>query len=208
MKHLIIFFAMSGLLLFSKNGLSQDRGQMSGMHMQMMEIMKDSSMMKMMMAHIASDDQMRKMMMHQMMASAKGDSSKMMDMCNMTMKDHAMHGMMMKMMDKNMMSSGIMKGDMQTAENSAPEIIVKFKPGTAEAQIKEMEMEGGLERIKDIPGLNMKVYRVTAKTNVAEVIESCQKHPFVVYAETNQKYHTLNMNSPAKKKDYHKKHHE
>ncbi len=65
---------------------------------QMMEMMKDSSMMNMMMDRIASDPHMRMMMMHKMMEHAKHDSASMIEMCKTMMKDKDMHGMMMKMM--------------------------------------------------------------------------------------------------------------
>ena len=65
---------------------------------QMMEMMKDSSMVNMMMDRIASDPHMRMMMMHKMMEHARHDSVSMMEMCNGMMKDKDMHEMMMKMM--------------------------------------------------------------------------------------------------------------
>ena len=65
---------------------------------QMMEMMKDPSMMNMMMDRIASDPHMRTMMMDKMMMHAKSDSASMMSMCRRMMKDKDMHDMMMKMM--------------------------------------------------------------------------------------------------------------
>ncbi len=208
MKQLFVVSTLVGLFLFSGAAFSQEMGKMPEKHAQMMEMMKDSTMMKQMMEHIAADDHMRKMMMQQMMTSAKGDSAKMMGMCKMMMEDHDMHGMMKQMMGGEMMG-GMMKGDMQTAEKAAPEIIVKFKPEAAEAQIKNMESESGLEKIKDIPGLNMKVYRITSTKSVEEVIEACQKHSFVEYAEANQEYRTMETKSSEnKKKDDHQEHHQ
>ena len=211
MKELFVVLTLVGLFLFSGVAISQEMGKMPEKHAQMMEMMKDSTMMKQMMEHIAADDHMRKMMMHKMMASAKGDSAKMMGMCKMMMEDHDMHGMMEKMMGGEMMGSGMsgmMKGDMQAAEKAAPEVIVKFKPEAAEAEIKDMESESGLEKVKEIPGLRMKVYRITSTKSVEEVIETCQKHTFVEYAEANQEYRTMNTKSSGEKKDDHQKHHQ
>lgn len=207
MKQLLVALVLIGGLLSSSAVFSQYK-QKDYKHAQMMEMMKDSTMMKQMMEHIASDYHMRKMMMMQMMSSVKSDSSKMMDMCKMMMEDREMHGMMKKMMGGGMMGNGMMKNDMQTTEKAAPKIIVKFKPETEESQIKNMEMESGLEKIKEIPELNMKVYRITSTKSVEEVIEACQKHPFVEYAEADQEYRTMERKSTGEKKDDHQEHHQ
>src|SRR3989304_922910 len=49
-------------------------------HMQMMEMMKDSTAMNMMMEHMMDDRGMRMKMMEKMMEHTKGDSSSMMEM--------------------------------------------------------------------------------------------------------------------------------
>ncbi len=113
MKKLIGVLVTVGLFMLSGTALAQDKGMMQGKHAEMMEMMKDSTMMKQMMENIASNDQTRNMMMHKMMESVKGDSTKMMEMCKMMMGNHDMHGMMMKMMGKDgMMKDGMMKHDM------------------------------------------------------------------------------------------------
>lgn len=115
MKKLIGVLITVGLFMFSGTALAQDKGMMPGKHAEMMEMMKDSTMMKQMMENIASNDQMRNMMMQKMMASVKGDSTKMMEMCKMMMGDHDMHGMMMKMMGKD----GMMNHDMMHKKSTA-----------------------------------------------------------------------------------------
>ncbi len=71
-------------------------------HMQMLEMLKDSVMMDLMMDHIASDNQMRTTMMDKMIYYAIGDTTRMMEMCNMMINDKRMLSMLLKMMDKKM----------------------------------------------------------------------------------------------------------
>ncbi|MFQ5633303.1 MAG: hypothetical protein ACE5I1_31445 [bacterium] len=73
-------------------------------------------------------------------------------------------------------------------EAAGPEILVKFKPGAKPEQIEAMAFEVGLQYLKSIPQLRLKVYKITSQKNVDEVIVDCQKHEFVEYAEKNQKY--------------------
>ncbi len=75
-----------------------------------------------------------------------------------------------------------------TAQTAAAEILVKFKPGVQEAQIKTLESQIGLQQVKAIPGLNLRVFKITSSKSLQEVIESCQKLPFVEYAEPNLRY--------------------
>ncbi len=95
---LTVFFLFAGAQAQEKREKGTERKQ------QIMEMMKDSSMMNMMMDRIASDPRMRMMMMKKMMKHAKSDSASMMSMCRGMMKDKDMHDMMMKMM----MGGGVM----------------------------------------------------------------------------------------------------
>ncbi|GEM_PF-2353088 len=129
MKRLMLIIGLVGALAFSGMLFAQEKQEMMhGKQMPMMEMMKDSTMMKQMMKNIAADSHMRQMMMHQMMASVKGDSTGMMQMCKMMMDNPAMHAMMKKMMGGGMMQGGMMKDgkmmhDMQSKsqKKDAPE---------------------------------------------------------------------------------------
>lgn len=82
-------------------------------HVQMAEMMQDSSMVNAMMDNIASNSHMRMMMMQKMIHHTKADSTGMMEMCKTMADDEGMHAMMMKMMGGGMMKdSGMMKHDM------------------------------------------------------------------------------------------------
>ena len=107
---LAAFSAVLFALFASASG--QDMKQMGKdehKQMQIMEMVKDSSMMDMMMDRIASDEHMRTMMMEKMMLHAKADSGSMMAMCGKMMDDSDMHSMMKKMMDGGTMRHGMMK---------------------------------------------------------------------------------------------------
>jgi hypothetical protein len=108
-----------------------------------------------------------------MMASVKGGSSK------MIIEDHDMHGMM------KMMSS-----EEHTTESVAQEVIVKFKSGTGEEQIKAMSSDIGMLQVKEIKALILRVFKITSQKRLEEVIKHCESESFVEYAEPNQTYRT------------------
>jgi len=70
------------------------------------------------------------------------------------------------------------------------EILVKFKVGVEDSQVNAMQAEIGLQQIKTIPELNLRVFKITSKKSLQEVIQACQKMSFVEYAEPNQQYRT------------------
>lgn len=74
---------------------------------------------------------------------------------------------------------------------TAQGILVKFNPGAEIAQVSAMESEVGLQQIKAIPELDVRVYRITSAKSVNEAITICEKKPFVAYAEPNYQYKGL-----------------
>ena len=79
----------------------------------------------------------------------------------------------------------------QGKQESAPqEILVKFKAGVDESQVKALVSEVGLKQVKTIPELNLRVFKISSQKSLEEVIAACQEQPFVEYAEPNQKYRT------------------
>ena len=62
-------------------------------HLQVMQMLKDSSMMDMMMANLAADKPMRVRMMQTMMEYMKGDTSSTMELCTVMMNGHEMQSM-------------------------------------------------------------------------------------------------------------------
>ena len=84
--------------------------------------------------------------------------------------------------------SGNGKTSQNKAESALQEILVKFKPGVDETQVKALEAEIGLEQVKTIPVLNLRVFKITSQKSLQEAIAACQKMSFVEYAEPNQQY--------------------
>lgn len=74
---------------------------------------------------------------------------------------------------------------------TAREILVKFNPGAEAAQVSAMESEVGLQQIKMVPELDVRVYKITSSKSVKEAIAICVKKPFVKYAEPNYQYEAL-----------------
>ncbi len=105
----------------------------------------------------------------------------MMGMCRMMMQNEGAHKMMMQMMGPEKKASAI---------DNAPEILVKFKQGIKDSQITAMSTNIGLQQIKEIKPLRLRVFRVTSGKSVQDVIKACQKEPFVEYAEPNRTYQT------------------
>ena len=75
---------------------------------------------------------------------------------------------------------------------AAQEILVKFYPGVKAAQVSALESEAGLQQIKVISELDVRVYRITSSKSANEVIAICENKPFVEYAELNHQYRALN----------------
>ncbi len=180
MKRLSFTAIIAILFVLNLAGLAQEKTIDRRPQTHMLSMLKDSTMMDMMMKQIAKDDHMRMMMLHKMMQSAKGEKGKMMEMCNAMVQDKDLHSTMMKMMET----------ETQTTENVGLEILVKFKPDVDEAQINSMSAEIGLQQIKEIRELNLRVFKITSKKSLIDVIAHCQKEPFVEYAEPNQQFKT------------------
>lgn len=166
MKRFTFAILAGGLFIFAAAAIPQDKKTAPQNHAQMMEMLKDSTLMSTMIDHIVSESRMRTMMMRKLAEFAKTDASVMTEMHKM------------------------MSGEGAAQASAEKEVLIKFKPGTKSTQIKAMESELGLKQIKEIPALHVRVYRITSAETVSEVIENCEKHAFVEYAEPNVKYKT------------------
>jgi thermitase len=77
----------------------------------------------------------------------------------------------------------------QKSERYAPaEVLIKFKVGVAADSIQSLTTRLGLEKVQDIEPLGVRVYRITSRRSVEEVVRACQNNPHVEYAEPNFKY--------------------
>jgi hypothetical protein len=88
----VLLFYGSAPQAKGSKGIDQSR------HMQLMEMMQDSTMLYLMMDHIASNNAMSSMMMGKMIQRADNDSVWMNNMLGMMYRNQAMHSMMMQMM--------------------------------------------------------------------------------------------------------------
>jgi len=177
MKQVFLTTIFAVLLLLIIDTLPQDKNQKGAepIQMQMMEMMKDSTMVSMMMEHICANSQMRVKMMQKMVHQTKSDSAAMMPICRMVTNDKDMHASLTK----------LLQVQKQDSNSAAEEILIKFDSEVTTAQVTALESEVGLEQLKIIPELNLRVFRITSAKDVEEVIAICEKKPFVKYAERN-----------------------
>ncbi|MEK7728754.1 MAG: hypothetical protein AAB354_10105 [candidate division KSB1 bacterium] len=71
---------------------------------------------------------------------------------------------------------------------AAQEILVKFKTSVSEDSANVFATGLGLQKIRDIRGLGVRVYRVPAGKTAQEIIKQLQADPQVEYAEPNMEY--------------------
>jgi hypothetical protein len=95
-------------------------------------------------------------------------------------EDEDMHSLMMEKIIN----------ETQTSEGEVGEVIIKFKPGTEEEQIKAMASRIGMFQVKEIKALNLLVFTIPSDKSMEEVIKHCEKETFVEYDEPNQTYRT------------------
>ena len=79
-------------------------------------------------------------------------------------------------------------------EVTANRIIVRFETTASQSAIDSLTAELGFEKIKDIPELNVKVYKLPAGMKIERAIEMCQKNPHVRYAEPDYQVRALQDN--------------
>ena len=70
-------------------------------------------------------------------------------------------------------------------------IIVKFEAGTSQAAIDSLASDLGLQKVKDIPELFIKIYKLPPGMKIERAIEMCQKNQHVRYAEPDYQVRTL-----------------
>ncbi|RMD60684.1 hypothetical protein D6833_09295 [Candidatus Parcubacteria bacterium] len=181
-RRLALELVMVGLVAFSAAAWPQEKEVTPQKKVQLAQVMQDSVLVEQVMEQVAGNEKLRLKMMRKMMDAVKSNDSDMMAMCKAMLGDEEMHRMMMKTMRQNMRST--------RHRSAAREVLVKFKPDAKEAQIESLASEIGMQQVKVIKELRLRVFRITSDKSVKEVIEACQKEPFVEYAEPNQRYKT------------------
>lgn len=79
----------------------------------------------------------------------------------------------------------------QDQELGTKQIIVKFKTDASQSQIDSLTKELGFEKVKEIPELNIKVYKLVPGMSMDEAIRKCQKNSCVEYAEPDYEVRAL-----------------
>lgn len=74
----------------------------------------------------------------------------------------------------------------QAAE--AQEILVKFKTSVAEDSVNATAATFGLQKVRDLRAIGVRVYRVPPGKNAQDLIKQLQAEPGVEYAEPNMEY--------------------
>lgn len=71
------------------------------------------------------------------------------------------------------------------------QIIVKFKTEITSSEIKNLQKEFGLKRVKEIAPLRLKIYELPAGVKMRDVLKKMKKIAYIEYAEPNVKYKIL-----------------
>jgi len=79
----------------------------------------------------------------------------------------------------------------QRQEIAIDHLIVKFKDTATQAEIDSFGVDIGLQKVKDIPELNIKVYKLVLGMSMDKAIQKCQKNPCVQYAEPDYQVRAL-----------------
>lgn len=161
-------------------GVDKETGETADLE----EMLKDSASVNMVMNNIAARPALRQVMMQKILHEIESDSAQTRAIWEAIMQNRNFRTMAMNLSQEDA------RVPEKASESKGPEIIVKFKPGTEQNKIKEMESEIGLRQVKEISALRMKVYQVISEKSINEAIVACQKKAFVEYAEPNQRLQT------------------
>lgn len=71
---------------------------------------------------------------------------------------------------------------------AAQEILVKFKTTVSEDSVGTFATTFGLQKVRDIRGIGVRVYRVPEGKTAQEMIKQLQADPKIEYAEPNMEY--------------------
>jgi len=72
-----------------------------------------------------------------------------------------------------------------TAPPVANEVLIKFKPGVPEDSVRALTARLGLEHVRDLRDIGVRVFRTTSRFTTEQVLRACQSDACVEYAEPN-----------------------
>jgi len=67
----------------------------------------------------------------------------------------------------------------------AGEVLIKFKPGVPEDSVRALTARLGLEHIRDLRDIGVRVFRTTSRFTTAQVLSACRSEVCIEYAEPN-----------------------
>lgn len=78
-------------------------------------------------------------------------------------------------------------------ESRAPaepaEVLIKFKAGVSDDSIQALTAKLGLEKVRELSAIGVRVYRTSSQASVAQVLSACKADSHLIeYAEPNIKY--------------------
>jgi len=177
MKRLFSLGLVLGLVALAPLAGAQDKGRKAEMRAEVKAVMQNPEALQALMKEIARDERLRATMLQEITSAVKEDKAGMRELWRTVLRDPSARSVLSRMLA-------------EAPDTTGPEVLVKFKPETPEEQIRAMAEQLGLQQVKVIKELNLRVFRVTSGKSVADVIKHCENEPFVVYAEPNQTYKT------------------
>jgi hypothetical protein len=77
-------------------------------------------------------------------------------------------------------------GETMQKKSAAPtEVLIKFKPGVPEDSVRAFAAQLGLEQVRELKEIGVRVFRTTSRVSVEQVLRSCQSSSHIEYAEPN-----------------------
>jgi len=67
----------------------------------------------------------------------------------------------------------------------ANEVLIKFKPGVPEDSVRALATRLGLEHVRDLRDIGVRVFRTTSRFTTEQVLRACQSDACIEYAEPN-----------------------
>ena len=171
MRTLSIFIIVASLLGNWGDAFPQKPKNQHNPNQVLKEILRDSTKMNLLMEQIASDAQLRMKIIQKLARYAKEDEK-----------------------TRVLLSRALgTESKRETTGILAREILIKFKPGTREKQIRAMAADLGLQQVKAMPQLRMRIFKVPDGKSVSEAIQNSKNFSFVDYVELNRSYKVLNL---------------
>lgn len=68
---------------------------------------------------------------------------------------------------------------------TSTEVLIKFKPGVPADSVQAIATRLGLEYVRDLQAIGVRVFRTSPHISVAQVLRACQADSRVEYAEPN-----------------------